>query len=328
MELLMKPKRTAAQHPAAFFGAALAVVLLFHALSCRSIDKITGAAETVGRKIGGTVQLSSGEPFKGGYAFDETAGLLYYSQAFYRGWLEFTAIFTREDGVLLITEGTVKREDTILQHTEAIRILNARRERIEALVKWMEESEYARTFTGQKEFEDYWRAVLLPETLKKKKRPPEVLNPDDTYLSNEGLKWNTAWTERLFGTTGLEKPEEHDNAADGGTTASEDTVEDETADTDTPAGITADFAADTDDDIDVLDAITDEDALDIAGLGIAADTAASASAAAPTANTTNTAAKTKEISHELARLRNAGAILRDFDEAVTWIYLQARRQTL
>jgi hypothetical protein len=174
MELLMtKPTRFCA-----------AVLLSLPLFSCTSL------VEFAGRKL-------SGDSYRGGITVDEAAGKLYYSQAFYRGWLEFTADYIADEGIIAITRGALRRDDTVIKGNEALDILRNRLDRIEALAVWMQQSDYARQFDSQKAFEEYWRIILLPETVSRKKRPA-LFAAATVNTPAEGYQWNTAYTALLF----------------------------------------------------------------------------------------------------------------------------------
>jgi hypothetical protein len=161
------------------------------ALFSLSLFSCTSLVEFAGRKL-------SGGNYRGGITVDEAAGKLYYSQAFYQGWLEFTADYIAGEGIVAINEGTLRRDDTVIKGTEAVDILRNRLDRIEALTAWMAQSDYARQFENQKDFEKYWRTILLPETVGKKKRPPLFTAENARISSAEGYKWNSDYTETLF----------------------------------------------------------------------------------------------------------------------------------
>ncbi|MDR1468704.1 MAG: hypothetical protein LBT00_05365 [Spirochaetaceae bacterium] len=159
--------------------------MVFLLASCTSL------VEWTGRKL-------SGGPYQGGVTIDEAAGKLYYSQGFYRGWLEFTADYIAGEGIIAITEGALKREDTVIKGDEALGILQNRLDRINALTEWMAQSGYERDFAGQKDFETYWRALLLPETVSRTKRPASFPAEAATTPYVEGYRWNHAYTALLF----------------------------------------------------------------------------------------------------------------------------------
>jgi len=53
---------------------------------------------------------------------------------------------------------------------------------------------------GQKidDFEKYWKPVLFPEMVSKRKRPAGWLQEGDVFLRSEDIRWNTGYTERVF----------------------------------------------------------------------------------------------------------------------------------
>jgi hypothetical protein len=97
-----------------------------------------------------------------------------------------------------ISSGKIRRSDTRITGSEALTGLRNRYERILALTAWMREREGVPAFTGYKAFEAYWRAVLLPETVRAKRRPPEWNKDGGRRVWAEDIGWNTAYTERLF----------------------------------------------------------------------------------------------------------------------------------
>jgi hypothetical protein len=217
------------------FAATAAFITVLFSLPLASC---TSLVEFAGRKL-------SGGPYQGGVTIDEAAGKLYYSQGFYRGWIEFTADYSVEEGIVAITSGALRRDDTVIKGDEALGILRNRLDRIRALTDWMAQSGYGRDdgrqqFATQKDFESYWRAILLPETVPKKKRPALYTTENAVYLYAEGCRWNTVYTALLF--PGDENTENPNNA-------------------------------------------------------------------------------------ELTKLRDSGALLRDFDEAASWIYFQYEQLT-
>jgi hypothetical protein len=57
--------------------------------------------------------------------------------------------------------------------------------------------------SDRKTFDNYWKPVLLPELVGKKKRPASYLSADsgDSAASRvraESINWNTAYTEKIF----------------------------------------------------------------------------------------------------------------------------------
>jgi hypothetical protein len=132
------------------------------------------------------------------------------------GWNEFTrdlsgaAAFTaggagaRFSGpgpeAALISAGKIRRGDRRLTGDEALTVLRNRHERILALVEWMKKEAGGRNFTDRKEFVNYWKPILLPEKVPRKRRPPgwPAGREEARWLRAEGVRWNTAYTEALF----------------------------------------------------------------------------------------------------------------------------------
>jgi hypothetical protein len=97
-----------------------------------------------------------------------------------------------------ISSGKIRRGETRITGDEALTSLRNRYERILALTGWMRGREGVPLFADQKAFEAYWRPLLLPETVSKKKRPPEWNREGARWAWAEDLRWNTAYTEYLF----------------------------------------------------------------------------------------------------------------------------------
>ncbi|GHV87892.1 hypothetical protein AGMMS50267_02520 [Spirochaetia bacterium] len=149
------------------------------------------------------------------------------------GWNEFTmdiigsgtfvkdgenAVLTLNKPVepIQITEGKILRNTTRITGEQALTALRNRHERITALTEWMHEwletQEPERSFflIEQKDFEDYWQPILLPETLPAKKRPADWTTNGVEWVRGEDIKWNRTYTEALL-------PEELRPLRDSGT---------------------------------------------------------------------------------------------------------------
>jgi hypothetical protein len=130
------------------------------------------------------------------------------------GWNEFTldlfgqGTFTADAGgaslsipekpeAVEISSGKIKRYDTLITGSEALTGLRNRRERILALTAWMRERGGGPAGFGRSAFERYWKPVLLPERVSKKKRPAEYRDGDPVVRA-EDINWNRAYTERVF----------------------------------------------------------------------------------------------------------------------------------
>jgi len=99
-----------------------------------------------------------------------------------------------------ISFGKIKRYDTRITGTEALTSLRNRRERIIVLTEWMNSRDDtpAAGFSNIKTFENYWRPVLFPEMVAKKKRPEHWQQEDDRMVAAENINWNVGYTDREF----------------------------------------------------------------------------------------------------------------------------------
>ena len=158
--------------------------------------------------------------FRGSYP-DETGSFyltsLEYLAGSTHGWNEFTldllgtgSLFleksayytstfqiTEEIEPVQITAGRIQRYDTRLTGAEALAGLRNRRERVAALVEWMNALDAPK---GQSidDFEDHWKPILFPEMVSKKKRPADWQREGDIFIRAEDIRWNTSYTERVF----------------------------------------------------------------------------------------------------------------------------------
>ncbi|MDR2964821.1 MAG: hypothetical protein LBU88_03500 [Treponema sp.] len=97
-----------------------------------------------------------------------------------------------------ITGGRIHRYDTRITGSEAVTALRNRHERMLALVEWMSSLEDAPKRLSIKEFEIYWKPILLPEMVSKGKRPLNWRLNTDTFQRAESISWNKGYTERVF----------------------------------------------------------------------------------------------------------------------------------
>jgi hypothetical protein len=97
-----------------------------------------------------------------------------------------------------ISFARIKRYDTRLSGNEALKGLRNRHERIKAIAEWMNGRENARNEMNLKNFEKYWKPVLFPEIVSKKKRPQNWQKENDQWNRAESINWNKGYTERLF----------------------------------------------------------------------------------------------------------------------------------
>jgi hypothetical protein len=97
----------------------------------------------------------------------------------------------------LISGGKIRRGGTLLSGEDALRALNNRYERIQALTGWMREA--PQSFSVFEDFEAHWKPILLPELVPRKKRPPLYNTGDEArWVMAEQVRWNTAYTEKIL----------------------------------------------------------------------------------------------------------------------------------
>jgi hypothetical protein len=97
-----------------------------------------------------------------------------------------------------ISSARIKRYDTRLSGDEALTGLRNRHERIKTIAQWMINRDTASQRTDIKYFEKYWKPILFPEIVSKKKRPQEWQQADSQWNMAESIRWNKGYTERLF----------------------------------------------------------------------------------------------------------------------------------
>ena len=131
------------------------------------------------------------------------------------GWNEYslelsgTGVFTlnpgganfsldREIEEVQIAGGKIRRYDTRIVGAEAQTNLRNRAVRIDALTEWMLAKENAQMGLSRKDFNKYWRPILFPEIVAKRKRPAGWSRPGDTWGRAEDLRWNHSYSEREF----------------------------------------------------------------------------------------------------------------------------------
>jgi hypothetical protein len=181
------------------------------------VENRTGAASEAGaQSVIITIKKFPMIKFSGSFP-DENGGFyltsLEYLAGSVHGWNEYTldivgagSLVLGETAVLEISEeiepvqitaGRIQRYDTRITGNEALISLRNRRERIAALAVWMESIDAP---SGQtiRDFENYWKPVLFPEMVVKRKRPSGWRQPDDQFQRAEDIRWNTGYTERVF----------------------------------------------------------------------------------------------------------------------------------
>jgi hypothetical protein len=137
----------------------------------------------------------------------------------YSGWNEFTMELSgagrfrkNEQGGFLsfqgplepvqISGGKIRRNENRITGNEALSSLRNRRERIAALAGWMNRDAAAPAggivLACGEAFERYWKPLLLPELVPKRKRPESWFIKDPVMVRAEDVNWNTSYTALLF----------------------------------------------------------------------------------------------------------------------------------
>jgi len=96
-----------------------------------------------------------------------------------------------------ISSGRIQRYDTRITGAEALTSLRNRNERITATTVWMSTLDAPERQTIE-DFEIFWKPILFPELVSKKKRPADWLHENDAFVKAEDIRWNTGYTERAF----------------------------------------------------------------------------------------------------------------------------------
>jgi hypothetical protein len=111
------------------------------------------------------------------------------------------AISVHHDSVepIQISFARIKRYDTRLSGNEALTLLRNRHERIKSITEWMNSRETpAEKMDDVDDFEKYWKPILFPETVPKRKRPKDWQRQNDQWNRAESIRWNKSYTERQF----------------------------------------------------------------------------------------------------------------------------------
>ena len=101
-----------------------------------------------------------------------------------------------------ISSGRIRLKSSRITGDAALISLRNRRERILALVEWMQEQEAALAeppvFYSQRHFEMYWKPKLFPELVRRRNRPPEFSAENDEWERVDGVTWNLTYTRQIF----------------------------------------------------------------------------------------------------------------------------------
>ena len=97
-----------------------------------------------------------------------------------------------------ISKGRIHRYDSRITGNDALLALRNRKDRISASVNWMKSLQNVPEFSRIDDFEKYWKPILFPEMVSKKKRPKNWLQENDIYKRADDINWNSGYTERTF----------------------------------------------------------------------------------------------------------------------------------
>jgi hypothetical protein len=161
------------------------------------------------------ISANAGIAASGSFEFTEAQFL----STHINGWNAFTldllgsASFSASSGVVgilrvtgevervQISSGMIRLKSSRLTGSAALSPLRNRRERILALVEWMNGRTENADFSSRNDFEDYWKPRLFPELVSIGKRPPEysmdTMN-NAGWVRADSVSWNRAYTESLL----------------------------------------------------------------------------------------------------------------------------------
>jgi len=107
---------------------------------------------------------------------------------------------TEEIERVQLSSGRIRLKSSRLTGNAALTPLRHRRERILALIEWMEENEDKPIVENlsRKDFESYWKPRLFPEMVMKDKRPPAYTKVNAEFVRADSIRWNTNYTEQLL----------------------------------------------------------------------------------------------------------------------------------
>ena len=101
-----------------------------------------------------------------------------------------------------ISSGKIRLKSNRFTGNSALASLRNRRERILALTEWMdgrqETNHNQPVFTVQKDFENFWKPLLFPELVSRKKRPGEFSASKAEWVKEDSIRWNRTYTETVF----------------------------------------------------------------------------------------------------------------------------------
>ncbi|MDR2397813.1 MAG: hypothetical protein LBD74_03520 [Spirochaetaceae bacterium] len=195
-----------------FAGKTLGVYRAEEGLEIRHLQEKTGEGLAITLKAYPGVVFWGMSTHKGGPVYLRELRFLGGS---YTGWNQFTVELSGEVEVILqrnsalwqgvgfverirLVQGKIRRKTTVLSGEAARTALRNRYERIGALTAWMHDQNPLRDFTRLEGFAAYWKPRLLPELTAPKSRPRDWTTADAVWVLGEQVRWNQAYTERLF----------------------------------------------------------------------------------------------------------------------------------
>ena len=106
---------------------------------------------------------------------------------------------TSEVERIQISSGSIRLKSSRFTGNAALTALRNRRERILALIEWMEKSSgQKRIFSSENNFEAYWKKRLFPELMKARERTPEYTTRNAKWRRADSVRWNLTYTEKYF----------------------------------------------------------------------------------------------------------------------------------
>ena len=159
-----------------------------------------------------------GRPPGGSGSFDLFEARILSSHV--QGWNEFSldiagkAVFDnpkKTGGTLLtgetveriqISSGRIRLKNSRITGARALTALRNRRERILALNEWMagkvKETNAETVFTNQKVFNNFFKPLLFPELVSRRRRPAGYPPQNSQWKRADSIKWNLTYTENTF----------------------------------------------------------------------------------------------------------------------------------
>ena len=109
------------------------------------------------------------------------------------------AVFSLDGDIekIQVSGGKIRLYDTTITGGDALNNLRNREERINVLTDWMK-SLNTPELLDRRSFTAYWKPILFPEICAKRKRPADWQLSGDEYNWAEEIKWNKAYSIRIF----------------------------------------------------------------------------------------------------------------------------------